>query len=184
MDTKNIKSKPITFSNNSGIESKQKSGPSKLIFVLLTILLLLAGVFIYKLISDNKELQSTADKLKSSTPAEISKQQESKAKDVVAKLSAILYIEETDTPTIATVVDPEKLKDAANKDFYKNVLKDDLLIVYPKRAIVYRESENKIINIAPIISPEDLQQATASQQSSAPIATPTAATSTSKSTKK
>jgi hypothetical protein len=49
------------------------------------------------------------------------------------------------------VEDPAKLK-KANAEFYKNVEKGDYLIVFPKRAVIYREQNNQLINIAPIIT--------------------------------
>lgn len=54
------------------------------------------------------------------------------------------------------VEDPEKLK-ASNAAFYKDVQVGDYLVIYPKRAIVYRESNDQIVNIAPIINTADLK---------------------------
>ena len=51
---------------------------------------------------------------------------------------------------------PEKLK-ASNETFYKDIQKGDYLIIFPKRAVVYRESNDQIINIAPIINTADLK---------------------------
>jgi hypothetical protein len=76
-------------------------------------------------------------------------------KDTISNLKKILLIDgETKDPAIATVVDPEKVK-KSNPDFYKNVEKDDTLIVYPNRAIIYRDAKNQIINIAPIVNPSN-----------------------------
>ena len=63
---------------------------------------------------------------------------------------------ETEVPTVARVEDPEKLK-TSNETFYKDIQKGDYLIIFPKRAIVYRESNDQIINIAPIINTADLK---------------------------
>ncbi len=71
---------------------------------------------------------------------------------ILAKLKTLIKIDETDAPTVARVEDAAKLK-AANAEFYKNVEKGDYLVIFPTRAIIFRDSSNQIINIAPIISP-------------------------------
>ena len=75
---------------------------------------------------------------------------------VLTKLKSVLRIDETDAPTVARVDDPAKLK-ATNEDFYRNVEKGDYLILYPKRAILFREANSQIINVAPIINTSELQ---------------------------
>jgi len=82
--------------------------------------------------------------------AEVQLQQ---VQEIVGKLGKIIKIDDTDKqPAVATITDVEKLK-ASQPEFYKNAEKDDYLIVYPNRAIIYREQNNQIINIAPIIQP-------------------------------
>lgn len=53
------------------------------------------------------------------------------------------------TPTVATVVDSNKLKKQA---FFKNASNGDRVLLYTdaKKAILYRPSTNKVIEIAPI----------------------------------
>ena len=76
---------------------------------------------------------------------------------VVGELSEILLIEGDAEPTVARVEDPEVLK-SSNPDFYKNTQVGDYLVLYPQRAIVYRSSDKQIVNIAPIINTDQLQQ--------------------------
>ena len=54
-----------------------------------------------------------------------------------------------ETPTLAAIKDKTKLQDQA---FFKNAENGDYLLVYPnaKIAIIYREQDNKIINVGPI----------------------------------
>jgi uncharacterized membrane protein YdfJ with MMPL/SSD domain len=106
------------------------------VVILLAAALLGVGYFAYN-------QSKTIEKTKSATAEE-------KGKSSLEKLKKIFYIEEDDKqPAIATVVDVDKLK-KSNEVFYKNIQKDDTLIVYPSRAIIYRESANQIINVAPI----------------------------------
>lgn len=55
----------------------------------------------------------------------------------------------SETPTVATVVDPAQLKDQA---FFTNAVKGDKLLIYTnaKKAILYDPAQNKIIEVAPI----------------------------------
>lgn len=77
---------------------------------------------------------------------------------VLNKVGSVMLLAESDTPTVARVETPAKLQEA-NKEFYKDVQVGDYLIIYPKRAIIYRESNNQIINVAPIINTADLEKA-------------------------
>lgn len=70
---------------------------------------------------------------------------------VLGKVKQVILVEEKDAPTVARVEDPAKLQ-KANAEFYKNVQKGDYLVIFPKRAIIYRETNNQIVNIAPIIN--------------------------------
>lgn len=69
---------------------------------------------------------------------------------VLAELGKVLKIEKGENPTVARIESPEQLK-AANKAFYSDVQKGDYLVVFSSRAVIYRESTNQLINIAPIV---------------------------------
>jgi hypothetical protein len=84
------------------------------------------------------------------------KSDDEKAGETLDKLKKVLLVEDLKDkdgkelkPAIAKVTDKEKVK-GSNKDFYKNVENDDVLLVFPDRAIIFREKDNKIINVAPI----------------------------------
>jgi hypothetical protein len=55
-----------------------------------------------------------------------------------------------DSPQLFEIDDPKQL--IGKQAFFKDVLKGDKLLVYPKsaKAVVYRESSDKIINIGPV----------------------------------
>ena len=52
-------------------------------------------------------------------------------------------------PTMATLLDIEELK-KENPEFYENAKEGDFLVIYSEKAIIFRETENKIINVAPV----------------------------------
>lgn len=70
--------------------------------------------------------------------------------NVISDLSAIMVLDEGD-PVIAVIENLEAMR-AENAEFYKNALAGDYMVLYPTKAIIYRASENKIVNVAPIIN--------------------------------
>ena len=76
---------------------------------------------------------------------------QSEVRRLVSEVSRLVILPEEETPTIATVSDPEALK---AQPFFSGSLKDDKVLIYTKaqKAILYRPSIGKIIQIAPINS--------------------------------
>ena len=70
-------------------------------------------------------------------------------KKLVAEVGNLVLLPEGETPTIATVSDPEALK---AQPFFAGALKDDKVLIYTtaQKAILYRPSVGKIVQIAPI----------------------------------
>jgi len=73
------------------------------------------------------------------------KEQES----LLNKVSTLIDLPKDEKPSIATVSDKEKLKEQA---FFKSAKNGDTLLIYTsaKKAILYRESTNRIVEVAPI----------------------------------
>lgn len=71
------------------------------------------------------------------------------ADDIVNKVSKLVVLPKGETPTIATVSDPEALKDQV---FFANAVKGDKVLIYAesKKAYLYSVSLNKIIDVAPL----------------------------------
>ena len=68
---------------------------------------------------------------------------------LVGLLDKLMELPQGETPTVATISDKEKLKD---QPFFESAQNGDILFAYTKamKAILYRPSSNKIINVAPI----------------------------------
>jgi len=73
---------------------------------------------------------------------------------VVKAVSALMVLPTGETPTLATISDKTKLQ---NQPFFKDAENGDRILVYAeaKRAILYRPSINKIIDIAPVVPFEE-----------------------------
>jgi hypothetical protein len=128
-------------------KSKNKSSTKKyIILVIILGFLTILGLTIKK----NKDLRSELKELKES-PAQLQKEVDEKEyMSVVEKVRTVIDFPADEKPQIATVSDKTKL---ANNDFYKNAENGDKLILLStsQKAILYRPSTNKIINVAPLI---------------------------------
>lgn len=74
---------------------------------------------------------------------------QAEVKKLVAEVGNLVLLPEGETPTVATVSDPEALK---AQPFFSGALKDDKVLIYTtaQKAILYRPSVGKIVQIAPI----------------------------------
>ena len=116
-----------------------RKSPVKVVLIVIVCLLVICGIagtyYFY-----NKYQQLKAD------PVVAAKEINREILENVGKLTVLPSDEE---PTFATVSDKDKL---TSQIFFKDAENQDKLIVYvtTKKAILYRPSTNKIINIAPI----------------------------------
>jgi hypothetical protein len=65
------------------------------------------------------------------------------------RVGRLMFLPEGAQPTVATIKDPEQLKD---QQFFINAEVGDKLLIYSaaRKAILYRPSEDKIIEVAPL----------------------------------
>jgi len=85
-------------------------------------------------------------------------------KQTVAAVSKLIALPTGEQPTVVTVSDPEKLK---SQPFFAQSVIGDKVLVYQaaKKAILYRPSENKIIEVSSItVSDISTQSATQKQE--------------------
>lgn len=107
----------------------------KVVLPLVTVIaLILAGYFYSQVLLLQKNPQAIA-------------QQE--VADLVAKVSKLIVLPTEETPTVATVSDPEALKD---QPFFAKAEIGDKVLIYAeaKKAILYSVTLNKIIDVAPL----------------------------------
>lgn len=70
-------------------------------------------------------------------------------RSLVAQVGRLMILPEGEDPTVATVTDPDRLKDQA---FFINAKKGDKVLIYSgaRKAILYSPDGNKIVEVAPI----------------------------------
>ncbi len=120
------------------VELKSK----RFLIVLVVFLALIAGVGYF----GHKYNQSQKEVKRLSNPQEAARQEASQLLATVAKL---VDINSKETPTVATVSDASKLK---SQPFFAKAQNGDKVLIFTqdRRAILYRPSTNKIIEIAPV----------------------------------
>lgn len=111
--------------------SMPKPSMVTILLAIVTLISASAAVYFYMQANTNKQDQAAVE-----------------VKQVVDRLAELMQVPD-ETPTVAKVTDKEKLKD---QPFFKDAETGDRLIIFPKakKAVIYRESTNKIVNVGPI----------------------------------
>lgn len=120
---------------------------NKITLVILVGLLLALFALSGYLFMQNKKLKSGSNE----------------ANDLKAKVSKIIDLP-NETPVVGTVEDKDKFKD---QPFFNGVENGDRLLIFPeaKKAVIYREKDNKLINVGPIaVSADGATQTTDGSQ--------------------
>jgi hypothetical protein len=114
------------------LDTQKLASLGLLVFAVISVV---AAVYLYK---QNVELRRNSQAVT-----------ESEIKDLIVKVGKLIVLPSGEQPTIATVADPDKLK---NQSFFANASKDDKVLIYTnaRKAILYSPSQNKIIEVAPI----------------------------------
>ncbi|OGI63786.1 hypothetical protein A2914_01260 [Candidatus Nomurabacteria bacterium RIFCSPLOWO2_01_FULL_41_21] len=113
----------------------QKNHFLKVFLPVITIVAIAAAVYFYMQLSELKtNPQAVAEK---ETAA------------LVAKVGNLVFLPEGETPTVATVSDPEALR---SQPFFANAQVGDKVLIYTtaRKAILYNPTLNKIVEVAPI----------------------------------
>lgn len=112
-------------------------------------------------------LGSTAYFYKKATPT-LPPSPQQRLQDIVVKVEKLMVLPNDEVPTMATVSDPDKLQD---QQFFANAETGDIVLIYTQahKAILYRESLDKIIEVAPINIPSIPQPQLQTGTSTGPI---------------
>jgi len=80
--------------------------------------------------------------------------QQAQIKELIAKVGKLILLPTGEEPVIATINDASTL--IKEQPFYKGAVNGDVVIVYQKaaKAIVYSPSRNLIVNVGPIVLPD------------------------------
>jgi len=102
--------------------------------VIIVVLLVAVAFFGYKYYQANQDPQQVAQ-------AEVDK--------LVAEVGRLMVLPADETPTVATVSDPEALSGQA---FFANAQEGDKVLIYTtaRKAVLYSTSLKKILEVAPV----------------------------------
>lgn len=101
-----------------------------ILFFFIILVLVLSSFLVYNYFFNRKNLENEVNYL-------------------VDKVGDLMFLPIGEIPTIATVSEPEKLK---NQEFFKDAKKGDKVLIYTnaRKAILYDPLADKIITIAPV----------------------------------
>jgi len=127
--------------------------------VLVTILGFLAIVLVGTNIFFYQKLRT----LQANPQSEVQAQNQAEAERLVETVGKLIALPTGEAPTIATVTDPDKLK---GQPFFVNAKMGDKVLIYAaaRKAILYSPTENKIIEVAPLIIGNTGEQSTPSTE--------------------
>ena len=130
-------------------QDKSKSGISGMLIPVLAIVTLIGiglAFFFYTRYTD----------IRDNPTGEIEARNQEESARITGALQEIIVFNEED-PTVARIEDPSALQ-LSNPDFYADAQPGDYLVLFPSTAIIYREVDDRIINVAPIIHTQGLTQ--------------------------
>ncbi|HSR89560.1 MAG TPA: hypothetical protein VLK22_04200 [Candidatus Udaeobacter sp.] len=109
--------------------------------------LIILGILVISLGSASLVFYKRAKDL-ASDPQKVSQEQNKKT---IAAVGKLVILPEGELPIIATVTDPDKVK--TQQAFFAKASQGDKILIYTqaRKAIMYRPSENKIVEIAPLV---------------------------------
>jgi len=134
-----IVSAPVHQNKTTMLENLK--GNKSLWIIIVIVLLILAALPSYYFYNQYQSVQKLLQNPKSSADVQV--------KELINEVGKLMVLPASEQPTIATVSDVTKL---ADQPFFANAKNGDKVLIYTqsKKAILYRESINKIIEVAPV----------------------------------
>jgi len=120
------------------MEKKSSSNLSMILMIALGIIVVILGIAAFYFYNQYQQIKKNPNQVA---------QAETDA--LVSQVSKLIDLPKDETPTVATVIDKDKLKD---QPFFASAQNGDKILIYTKakKAIVFRPSQNKLINVGPI----------------------------------
>lgn len=109
-----------------------------LLTILWVVIILLVGALFYVL---------TLNRTLSNAEAKVTGIDDPAA--IVNRISDIFIVPTDETPTVARIENAEKIR-LTNPQFYAKAETGDILVVFTDIAFIYRDSVDKIVNVAPV----------------------------------
>lgn len=167
---KNINNNSNSTSMNETFENKPKAKKKFTKLILLLISYLILAIIVWKVAT-----KQTTD------PVKLQEQAQKELTAIVEAVGKIMILPKEETPQVAIIQDVDALK--KSQDFFTDAQNGDKILVYAKarKAIIYREETNQIVNVALNIGPvTDESNSTPVKEEEKPAvkATTTKATST------
>jgi hypothetical protein len=138
------KTNEVESDNQFDLQSSAKRRGNLFPWALLIIVLLAAGAFVFIQHRKEKTLQNQISDLKQNPQ----KATEEETKALLDKVGQLIELP-NEQPTVATVTDLAPLKD---QPFFANAQIGDKVLIFSqaKKAVLYRPSTNKVIEVAPV----------------------------------
>lgn len=113
------------------------------------ILLAVLGILVMVLVNDRQDLKKEVSRLSSQAQKPPQDQSLEEAEQLKKEIGQYLELPADEVPTVATVVDANKVK---GQSFFTNTQNGDKVLLFAKsgKAILYRPSTKKIVEVAPI----------------------------------
>ena len=143
-----------------------KLSPVAVLLVVAGMLVSLAAGASYYFYRENKRVTGLLENPTEAARVEV--------RSTVARVGKLMVLPTDEEPTLATVIDPQKL---ADQPFFAKAKSGDKVLIYTtnKKAILYRPGDNKILEVAPITigQGQTPSEAVASQPTLSPTLSPT-----------
>lgn len=133
------------ITNQKNFIARSKSINVKVVLVALFIVSLILVIFLINTSNNNQNLKRQVEQLS----ANRQEAQENEAQRLKAEVGKIIELPKDELPTVATVVDADKVR---NQSFFADSENGDKVLLFAQtgKAILYRPNIKKIIEVAPI----------------------------------
>lgn len=151
--TKSKDKNPSQVKTNYLNKINLKKKPKKIHIIFIAIVIILVGVIAFtNLATNNSESPVPVGNFIGNSINSIIGDRELTDEDIIKKVGTLTYIPDTEVPEVATVADPNQLND---QTFFVKAISGDKVLIYreSKRVILYRPSDHKIVETAPLVEP-------------------------------